>query len=128
MQFQLSTNERVECVDVTDRVTAALDIDSGLCTVFVPHTTAGVVVNEDEQRLRSDFERVLNKLVPQGAGYAHDDIDRNADAHLRAMLLGEHVTVPVEDSALALGTWQSIVFVECDGPRDRRVSVTTIEK
>ncbi|MFC6962194.1 secondary thiamine-phosphate synthase enzyme YjbQ [Halocatena marina] len=128
MQFQLSTNERVEYIDVTDRVTASLDIDSGLCTVFVPHTTAGVVVNEDEQRLRSDVERVLNELVPQGAGYAHDDIDRNADAHLRAMLLGEHVTVPVENSALVLGTWQSIVFVECDGPRDRRVSVTTIEK
>ncbi|WP_248906937.1 secondary thiamine-phosphate synthase enzyme YjbQ [Halocatena marina] len=128
MQFQLSTNERVEYIDVTDRVTASLDIDSGLCTVFVPHTTAGVVVNEDEQRLRSDVERVLNELVPQGAGYAHDDIDRNADAHLRAMLLGEHVTVPVENSALVLGTWQSIVFIECDGPRDRRVSVTTIEK
>lgn len=128
MQVQLSTNERVECIDITDRVTAALDIDSGLCTVFVPHTTAGVVVNEDEQRLISDFERVLSELVPQGAGYAHDDIDRNADAHLRAMLFGEHVTVPVEDGALALGTWQSIVFIECDGPRDRRVSVTTIEK
>lgn len=125
--ISVSTDERVAYIDITDRIGAAIDIDTGLCTVFVPHTTAGVVVNENEQRLRSDFCRVLEQLVPQDEGYAHDDIDRNADAHLRSMLLGEHVTVPVEDGALALGTWQSILFVECDGPRSRRVSVTTVE-
>lgn len=125
--ISVSTDERVACIDITDRIGAAIDTDTGLCTVFVPHTTAGVVVNENEQRLRSDLRRVLEQLVPEGEEYAHNDIDRNADAHFRSMLLGEHVTVPIEDGALALGTWQSILFVECDGPRSRRVSVTTVD-
>lgn len=124
MNLELSTNERVEGIDITDRIGDVITAESGLCTVFVPHTTAGVVVNENEYGLLSDIERTLEELVPRGSGYAHDEIDGNADAHLRSMLIGEHVTVPVEDGSLALGTWQSILFVECDGPRDRRVSVT----
>lgn len=123
---QLSTTDRLDVVDVTDTVAGELpdDADRGLCTVFVPHTTAGVVVNEDERRLLADVERALDRLVPRGEGYAHDKVDDNADAHLRAMLLGEHVSVPVVDGSLALGTWQSVLFVECDGPRTRTLEVT----
>ncbi|WP_458188750.1 secondary thiamine-phosphate synthase enzyme YjbQ [Haladaptatus sp. NG-WS-4] len=123
MELDVETSKRVDIVDITNRVAEGVADDADTCTVYVPHTTAGVVVNENEGRLLSDLEGVLSQLVPEGADYQHDRLDDNADAHLRAMLLGEHVTIPVEDGDLLLGTWQSILFVECDGPRTRRVVV-----
>lgn len=123
MEFEVDTSNHVDIVDITDRVEAGVPDSADTCTVFVPHTTAGVVVNEDERLLRSDFKTLLSRLVPRGEEYGHDQLDGNADAHLRAMILGEHVTVPVEDGELALGTWQSILFVDCDGPRTRRIVV-----
>ncbi len=131
VELDIRTTARVDIVDVTDAVEDALPdgTETGLCTIFVPHTTAGVLVNENEPRLVSDFESLLERLVPSGEEYEHDAIDDNAAAHLRASILGESVTVPIADGALTLGTWQSILFVDCDGPRDRRlrVSVTTRE-
>jgi secondary thiamine-phosphate synthase enzyme len=142
MQFTVETDDRLTCVDVTDRVakvvtdtladaddTESGDADAGdppdatLCTVFVRHTTAGVIVQEPESRLLGDVETFLRELVPDRDDYAHDAIDDNADSHLRATLLGESVSVPVEDGKLALGRWQSIQLVECDGPRSRTVEV-----
>ena len=113
-------------MDVTADVREAVPeaVERGVCLVFVPHTTAGVVVNESERRLLSDVERAVERLVPRGAGYDHDAVDDNADAHMRAMLLGESVSVPVVDGDLALGTWQSVPLVECDGPRTRSLEVT----
>jgi len=127
MSIQVSTSERVAVVDVTAKVAEAVpeDVERGVCTAFVPHTTAGVVVNENETRLLGDVERALDRIVPREGGYEHDTIDDNADAHLRAMLLGESVSVPVVAGGLDLGTWQSILFVECDGPRTRSLEVTT---
>lgn len=132
MQFTVETDERLTCVDVTDRVAAAVretlsgvddPPESALCTSFVRHTTAGVVVQEPESRLLGDIETFLRDLVPDRDDYAHDAIDDNADSHLRATLLGESVSVPVRDGGLALGRWQSIHLVECDGPRSRTVEV-----
>ena len=118
MTLEVRTGERVEVIDVTSSVRERIPpgIDYGACTVSVPHTTAGVVVNEHESRLLEDVETALERLVPRGESYAHDTIDDNADAHLRTMLLGASVTVPVREGDLALGTWQSVLFVECDGP------------
>ncbi|SDX92009.1 secondary thiamine-phosphate synthase enzyme YjbQ [Halobellus clavatus] len=129
MTFQVETGDRSDVVDVTGRVeeTVPTDVDRGVCTVFVPHTTAGVVVNENESRLRADIERGLERLAPRGDDYAHDAIDDNADAHLRAMVLGESVSIPVTDGSLDLGTWQSVLFVECDGPRTRSVEVAVVQ-
>ena len=129
MEIDVRTSDRVDVVDVTSEVAAAVpdDLESGTCTVFVPHTTAGVIVNENESRLLSDLEDALETLVPRGEGYDHDEIDDNADAHLRAMLLGESATVPVVEGELALGTWQSIMFVDCDGPRSRRLQVVVTD-
>jgi secondary thiamine-phosphate synthase enzyme len=128
MTIQVDTAERIDIVDVTSDVIDMLpsEFDRGVCTVFVPHTTAGVVVNEPESRLLSDIEHALERLVPHDEEYDHNMIDDNADAHLRAMLLGESVSIPVVDGDLALGTWQSILFIECDGPRTRSLEVTTI--
>ena len=132
MRLSIDTTDRLAVTDVTARVADAVpsDVERGVCTVFVPHTTAGVVVNEAESGLLDDVEAALARLVPDD-DYAHDAVDDNADAHLRALLLGSSATVPVADGSLDLGTWQSVLFVECDGPRTRsldvRVAPTTTE-
>lgn len=126
--IDIETTERVDVIDVTDAVAGALPAapQQGLCHVFVPHTTAGVILNEHEPRLLSDLVEVLDRLVPRDDGYSHDSIDDNADAHLRAMLLGSSVSIPVRDGELKLGTWQSVLFVEGDGPRRRELELTTV--
>lgn len=128
MRLDVSTSEAIEILDVTGRIAEAVpdNAETGQAAVFVPHTTAGVVVNEAEGRLLSDLEAYLERLVPEDRAYRHDAIDDNAAAHLRATVLGESVTVPVEDGTLALGTWQSVLFVECDGPRSRSLQVSVV--
>jgi secondary thiamine-phosphate synthase enzyme len=122
--FDVTTDDRLAVVDVTEEVEAAVTGDvSGTATVFVEHTTAAVTVNEAESRLLGDFEQALAGLVPD-EGWAHDALDGNADSHVRAMLVGPSVTVPVRSGSLALGTWQSVLLLECDGPRTRTISVT----
>ena len=126
MPFQVSTTDRLDVVDITEEVEDRVptDTEDGICTVFVQHTTAGVVVNEAEQRLLGDIKSYLQELVHDADGYAHDALDGNADSHLRTLLLDESVSVPVRDGSLALGTWQSVLLVDCDGPRTRSVTVT----
>jgi secondary thiamine-phosphate synthase enzyme len=122
-QFTVSTDERLAVVDITERVEGALpDSASTTATVFVRHTSAAVTVNEAESRLLSDFEDGLADLVPD-SGWQHDQLDGNADSHVRAFLIGPEVTVPVAAGSLDLGTWQRVLFVECDGPRQRTVEV-----
>lgn len=127
MTVDVETTERVDVVDVTSGVADAVPgtVERGVCTVFVRHTTAGVVVNERESRLLGDLEDLLERLASRDGGYAHDELDGNADAHLRATLLGESASIPVADGELALGTWQSVLLVECDGPRTRTLDVVT---
>jgi secondary thiamine-phosphate synthase enzyme len=111
---------------VTDQVASAVpDIDAGVCTVFVEHTTAAVSINEAEPQLLTDIEQFVESLSAPD-GWEYDTLDGNADAHLRTSLLGRSVSVPVRDGELALGTWQSILLIECDGPRNRSLSVTTV--
>lgn len=121
--FEIATDDRLSVLDITDSVADALPRDStGTATVYVSHTTAGVTVNESEPRLLADFESALAELVPDH-GWQHDELDGNADSHIRTLLVGPSVTVPVEDGQLQLGTWQSVLLVECDGPRTRTVQV-----
>ena len=122
--LSLTTDERLQVIDITDSVRRAVPDDAdGTVTVFSQHTTTGVTVNEAESRLLEDIEEFLARLVVD-EGWAHDEIDDNADSHLRASLLGPSETIPVVDGALQLGTWQSVLLVECDGPRQRNVVVT----
>jgi len=128
-RLELRTKESIELIDITDEVqqiVRAKRVDSGICVVFSRHTTTGIVINENEPGLRSDILRLLDELVPRGKGYLHDRIDSNAHAHLRAVLLGSSVSIPIETGAMTLGTWQSILFVECDGPRRREVFVQVV--
>jgi secondary thiamine-phosphate synthase enzyme len=122
-RFEVGTDDRLQAIDVTDRVAAALPAGAdGPVTVRSRHTTAGVVVNEAERRLLADVETFLADTVPD-EGWRHDEIDDNADSHLRALLCGASETVPARDGDLDLGTWQSVLLIECDGPRTRTVEV-----
>ncbi len=129
MQFSLETDQRLTTVDLTDRVASAVpnDVERGLCTVFVQHTTAAVFLQENEERLRADLEGFFTDLVDD-EGHAHDRLDGNADAHLRASIVGPSVTIPIENGSLSTGQWQSVLLAEFDGPRTRTVSVTIVEE
>ena len=125
----LNTSQRVEIHDITQDVKDILrnsGIEDGLLNVYSRHSTSGVVINENESGLVKDFQLTLQKLVPEGAGYQHDRIDNNADSHIRGFLLGGSQTIPVENGMMMLGTWQSIFFVELDGPRQRKLTVTVM--
>jgi len=128
--MDIQTKTRTELIDITDRVRAVVKdsgIKDGICVITTPHTTCGIIVNENESGLRADILDVLESLVPENKKYAHNSIDDNAEAHLRAVLLGNSEMIPIEDGHLLLGTWQSIFFAEFDGPRNRTVHVKIIE-
>jgi secondary thiamine-phosphate synthase enzyme len=126
---EINTSERVEIQDITSAIEGVLrdtGLKEGLLNIYSRHSTSGVVINENESGLISDFKLALQKLVPQNAGYEHDRIDNNADSHIRGFLIGGSETIPIENGRLMLGTWQSIFFVELDGPRHRKLIVTVI--
>lgn len=109
--------------DVTDAVDSLVPAGhDGACIVDVPHTTAAITVNEAEPNLVADLRDMLTAIVPE-EGHAHDRIDDNASAHLRASLLGASTICPVERGTVSLGTWQAVLLVECDGPRQRTLRV-----
>ena len=123
--FGVKTTARSEMVDITSLVQKELSrsgVSDGLCVVYVPHTTAGITINEgaDPSVCRDIIEK-LNELVPPDAGYRH--MEGNADSHIKASLMGSSVSVIVENGRLLLGTWQKIFFCEFDGPRSRKVHV-----
>ena len=128
--IEIRTSKRVEVIDITSEVQKEVEksgVKNGIAVVYTQHTTTAVIINENESGLKEDIVFVLDRLIPRGAGYMHDTIDNNADAHLRAIFLGNSVVVPITNRKLDLGTWQRIMFVELDGPRTRRVIVKTIE-
>ena len=125
--MKVKTRKKQECIDITEDVNKLVNVDEGVCCVFVKHTTASVIINENnDPNLEKDLIGALNKVFPDGAGYLHDKIDGNGGAHIKASVLGSSVMVPVKDGKLDLGKWQRIIFVEFDGPREREVSVEII--
>ena len=123
--LQLKTTARSDMVDITAAVQREIDrtgIKDGICIVYVPHTTAGVTINEGaDPAVCQDILGKLNELVPQDPGYRH--MEGNADSHVKASLMGSSVAILVEGGGTVLGTWQKIFFCEFDGPRSRRVYV-----
>ena len=122
----LRTRKSQEMIDITQQVADEVrrpGVKDGLCLVFVPHATAAVVINENaDPNVCQDILDAMGRLVPEGA-WRHDRIDNNAAAHIKATILGPSETVSVRGGALRLGTWQSLMLVEFDGPRDRTVIV-----
>ncbi len=121
--INVKTRSRIEMVDITSSVQKEISkskTSDGLCLVYVPHTTAGITINEGaDPAVCQDVMDKLNELVPANAGYRH--MEGNADSHIKASLMGSSVHVMVENGRLVLGTWQKIFFCEFDGPRSRRV-------
>ena len=124
--LKLNTSKNFEIIDITSAINDLIDIDNGIISIFSRHSTTAIVVNENESGLLSDFEFMLENLVQDKFTYEHDRIDNNARSHLKSFLLSSSECLPIRNSRLDLGTWQSVFFVELDGPRSNRTLSLTI--
>lgn len=125
ISFGIRTSRRSEMIDVTSEVASAVresGVTEGIVTIFVPHTTAGVTINENaDPSVVRDILTTLEGIVPENGDYRH--AEGNSDAHIKAAMMGFSVQVIIEGGRLALGTWQGIYFCEFDGPRSRKIWV-----
>ncbi len=119
-QFTIQTSRRNEFIDITAQIQDLVEeVSEGVATVFVPHTTTAVTINENaDPAVPRDILKKLEELIPQQGNYSH--MEGNSDAHIKASLFGSSVRVIIKDGRLLLGTWQAIFFCEFDGPRTRK--------
>lgn len=124
-EIKVVSNRRNEMIDITNDIQKLVedkDIQKGFLIVYVPHTTAGITINEGaDPSVQRDIIETLKKLVPESGNYHH--MEGNSDAHIKASIFGSSVTVLVDNNRLVLGTWQHIFFFEGDGPRHRKVYI-----
>ncbi len=129
-RFSVSTHQHNEVLDITKEVRRAVvdaAVRTGVCTVYVPHATAAITINENaDPNIGVDFLNALSQMVTEHGGWLHDRIDNNAAAHIKAALVGPSESIPIADGELVLGTWQDIFLCEFDGPRHERRIVVTI--
>ncbi len=129
-EIKVSTTKRNQMIDITSDVKDIInekDIKQGFVIVYVPHTTAGITINEGaDPDVQRDIIKTLEKLIPENSNYHH--MEGNSDAHIKASLIGSSVNVIIENHKMVLGTWQHIFFFEGDGPRSRSVYVKTFEE
>jgi secondary thiamine-phosphate synthase enzyme len=127
MEVKVRTSQKYEVINLTSQVAEAVRasrVVEGICCIYTPHATAAIVLNENnDPQIGLDLLDALDKLIPEGV-WRHDRIDSNGAAHLKAVILGPSEMVPIQNGRLALGTWQAIMLVELDGPRDRKVVIT----
>jgi secondary thiamine-phosphate synthase enzyme len=129
-ELTVKTERRTQLIDITAQVRDAVrGAAGGAVLVYVPHTTAGLTINEHADPLVArDFEMALERIAPEGWGWRHiEEGEENAPSHIRAALMGPQVVIPLRDGELALGTWQGIFFCELDGPRTRSVYVSVLQ-
>ena len=128
-QLRVQTKAKTELVDITQgvqRLVTESGVRSGICYVFVPHTTSGITINENtDPNVGRDILKELNKVIPFDDQYSHNE--GNSAAHIKSTIVGVSKAVMVEEGRLALGTWQAIFYCEFDGPRDRRVLVKVMK-
>lgn len=123
----LNSNKNFEIIDITSKINEKIDINEGIVNIFSKHSTSAIAVNENESGLLADLEFMLKDLVSDKYSWQHDLIDNNAKSHLKSFLLSSSETIPISNGKLDLGTWQSVFFIELDGPRkDRTVNLTFI--
>jgi len=129
-EFQISTQKRYQLIDITSKVEKIVresGVEEGLVLVFVPHSTAGVLLTENESGLKEDWLKLFEKIVT-GIDFLHNRIDDNADSHLLSGLIGQGRVLPIQNGNILRGTWQEIFLAEFDGPRGRKVVVKIIGK
>lgn len=128
-EINVISKKRNEMIDITSDIQEVVDeedINNGLAVIYVPHTTAGVTINEGaDPSLQRDIIENLKRIVPESGDYHH--MEGNSDAHIKASLMGSSVTVIIENKRLVLGTWQHIFFFEGDGPRNRKVYLNFVK-
>ncbi|MBO8160725.1 MAG: YjbQ family protein [Thermosipho sp. (in: Bacteria)] len=127
--FEVSTKHRNELIDITQKIKEFIKksgVISGVCVVFVPHTTAAVTINENaDPSVRFDIEKTLSQIVPSNLDYTH--IEGNSDSHIKSTLVSPSITLIIDNGQLLLGTWQGVYFCEFDGPRRRRVYIKILK-
>ena len=123
----IQTNGKEDLIDITDQIREEVrssGLDRGICCVYVPHTTAGVTINENaDPSVKEDILMAMRTIVPESLPYSH--AEGNSPAHVKSTLVGSSISVIIENKCLALGTWQGIIFCEFDGPRRRKFFVHT---
>ena len=127
-EFLVSTKNRYQLIDITEKVEEIIresKIKEGICLIFTPHSTAGIILTENENGLKEDWLS-FSKKITSGIDFLHNQIDDNADSHILSGLLGQEKVLAIQDGELIRGTWQQIFLVEFDGPRNRKVIVKTI--
>jgi len=128
-EFRVKTPEREVLIDITNEINIIVrkyELQQGVCRVFIPHTTAGITINENaDPSVIKDISNYLSKLIPKGGGlgYSYKHGEGNSDAHIKCSLTGHSVDILIHNNRLMLGTWQGIMLMEYDGPRNRRVFV-----
>lgn len=121
-KININSNEKNEIIDITSDVNDLIDVKSGMCVVYCPHTTAGITTNENyDSDVKKDMIKKLNELSPDESYFEHSE--GNSDAHVKSSLIGNSETFIIEEGKLVLGQWQGIFFYEFDGPRSRNVFV-----
>ena len=127
-KIHITTNNKTQMINITGEIQQIIDnenINEGLINIQTKHTTTAIIINEDEEGLKDDFIKFINDIIPESE-YKHDRIDNNAKSHLQSMILNSNQTIPLINGELNLGRWQSIFFIELDGPRMNRVVEITI--
>ena len=124
--LKIDTNKSFEIIDITSEINDLIDVENGIISIFSRHSTSAIVVNENESGLLRDLEFTLNNLITDKFSYEHDKIDNNAKSHLKSFLLSSSECLPIKNNRLDLGTWQSVFFIELDGPRHNRTINLTI--
>jgi secondary thiamine-phosphate synthase enzyme len=126
LEIHVKTSRKNQIIDITTQVSEMVQnsgVSEGICCIYTPHTTAAITINEnDDPNVCEDVLDALAKLIPEGV-WRHDRVDNNAAAHIKAAIIGPSEAIPVSDGKLLLGTWQAVMLVELDGPRERRVIV-----
>jgi secondary thiamine-phosphate synthase enzyme len=126
--FEVKSSKRMQSVDITSEIQKIISesgIKDGIITIFIPHTTCGVFINENwDPTVQEDIHSFLSRNIPQNGNYAH--MEGNADAHIKTAIIGNSVSIPINDGKIPWGTWQGIFLAEFDGPRKRKVIVKII--
>ena len=124
--IKINTSKKFEIIDITSKINELIEINEGIISIFSKHSTSAIVVNENESGLLKDIEFSLDNLISDKYSYNHDRIDNNARSHLKSFLLSSSECLPIKNSKLDLGTWQSVFFIELDGPRSNRTITLTM--
>jgi secondary thiamine-phosphate synthase enzyme len=130
-EFSIQTSKKQEIINITKEIkeiTNSLNFDNGICVVYAPHSTAGILINENyDENVCKDIINKLEKLIPEKGNYKHDCIDKNAHSHIKSSIIGPSETIIIQNKKLLLGTWQKIALAEFDGPRKRKIFLKFIK-